>query len=361
MISLTVFLSALFLLAIFFGQRFFASGLWHYVDLIYYPLAAVGVALLFANTTAQRQLLELNQLEEAHKSALAALIEQRPQVRIGLSEELVDASFRLVGTVPEFADACKYPGNVSPRCSVAMKLKPAIVHFLMSARSLPKQSLELRLSSACPAADKMILDLRESDRMSSLIGDELISQYKEAVGKGLSTLSLDPLKDEIEAFQRRAGARLNLVRTALNDQSEAATFVVNVHLHEIEFGTVLMQGLVPCITSARKDVEVLARWTRTRQTEEDQLATLEADRKKIGSASLTFPKLALLHLFIWPYVLVLALSLKFAKGVAAMKKHRLTACPPPENQKMALGPPNQVSPGSQHSESTTDQAVAHEK
>lgn len=350
MILLLVLLATFFALALFFGLRFFHSGFWHYVDLIYYPLAAAGVALLFANTTAQRQLLELSQREEAHKKAFAALIEQRPQVRVSLSKDLVDESLKVVATVTEFAEACQYPGSVDPRCSVAKKLAPSIADFLKTARSSPEQTLELRLSIACPAADKMILEMLERNRMSSLIGNELVSQYKEAVGKGLSTLSIDPLKDEIEAFQKHANSRLDLVRTALHDESEAAKYVMDMHLHEIEFGTLLMQGLFPCITSARKDVEVLANWTRSRQTEENQLAMFEADRKKISGAGSAFPQLARLHLFIWPYLLILALSLKFAKGIAAVKKHR-SARPPsvlsPKGQQTALEPSIQLPPGLQ--------------
>jgi hypothetical protein len=364
MILFTILLTAAFLLALFFGLRFFKSGFWNYVDLIYYPLAAVGVALLFANTTAQRQLLELSQLEETHRKAIAALVEQRPQVQVNLSQELVDASFGVVATVPKFAEACQYPGNIDPRCSVAKKLAPSIADFLKAARSSPEQTLEQRLSIACPAADKMIAELREHDRMSSLIGDELVSQYKEAVGKGLSALSIDPLKDEIDAFKKHADSSLNLVRTALNDKSEAAKYVMETHLHEIEFGKILMQGLFPCIISARKDVEVLANWTRSRRTEEDQLAKLDVDRKKISSAGWAFPRLARLHLFIWPYFLILALSLKFAKGVAAVKKHRSTSRPPlapsPEDQQAALWPSNQL-PLSSPSESPNDHETRPEK
>jgi hypothetical protein len=351
MVWLIVFLVTFFLLALYLGRRFYESKFWHYVDLIYYPLAAVGVALLFANTTVQRQLLELTQLEETHKELLADLVEKRPQVRVDLNQEAVDASFGLVATIPEFAKACRYPGNIDPRCTVAEKLAPLVENFVKIASTSPGKTLELRLAVACPAADKMILALREDERMSAIIGDELVVRYKEAVGKKLQTLSLNFLKEEIDTFQRSADSELKLVRNALNDESPSAKYVMDMYKHEIEFGAILMQGLFPCITSSRQEIDTLANWTKSHQTEKDQLASFDAERKKMSTAGPQFPQLARLHLFIWPYVLVLALSLKFAKGVAAVKKlgpvRRSLPNPLQEGQQAAAVSPTEMPPALQ--------------
>lgn len=316
-----VYLVALFFLAFLLGRKFCKADAWDYVDTIYYPLAAIGVALLFVNSSAQRQLLELTQLEETHKNALEALIQQRPDVRVAVSEDFVRASFGIVETIPQFANACRYPGNIDPRCTVAEKIKMPVDEFLAATHSASDQPIEIRLSTACRAADALILSLQNKERMSSLISDELIFQYKEAVAKGLPYFSLEPLKGEIDTFEKRAGTALNMVRAVLRDNSEASKFVTNMYLHEIEFGKLLLQGLQPCITSERGKLEALTNWTRKRQTQDQQVADVKANFKRVNSAGPAFPALAFIQLSIWPYILIIALALKFSKGIASVTKN----------------------------------------
>lgn len=157
-------------LALFLGRRYKQSRIWQWIDIIYYPLAAIGVGLLFANTTAQRVLLELSQREDAQRRSLAALVEQQPHIELGISKALVDASFGLVATIPEYAEVCQFSVSLDPRCSVAKKMEPAISDFLKVTRSSLGETLEANLANTCPAADKMILDLSGSSRMSELAG-----------------------------------------------------------------------------------------------------------------------------------------------------------------------------------------------
>jgi hypothetical protein len=313
--------------ALAFGLRYFKWGGWHYVDLFYYPLAAVGVVLLFAATSEQRKLLEITQLAEEQRTAVAALLSHRPNVHLNVSKELVEAGFTLVATIPTFADVCRSPTGLNARCSVAEKLREPILEFLKIARSSADQAVEVQLSLACPAADQMMLDFRTKNQLSSLIGDELIGQYKEAVAKDFPILSLDPLGQEINAFERKALARLNGIRSVLSDNSQASAWVDGMYRSEIEFGRVLLQGLHPCITSERKGIEALVNWTTTRQTEEARLAAAEADRAKLSTAGPQFRSLARIQMFIWPYVLILALAMKFGKGIASLKKDHVTQRP----------------------------------
>src|SRR5262245_4503959 len=98
---LFVFSMLCFGLALLFGLLGFKWRAWQYVDLLYYPLAAIGVTLLFATASEQRKLLELTQLEQTYRNRLEALVSQRPDVRFNASRGLVEAGFKLLATIPE--------------------------------------------------------------------------------------------------------------------------------------------------------------------------------------------------------------------------------------------------------------------
>ena len=321
---LSIFLLSVFVAALTVGALGYRSSAWHFVDLVYYPLAAIGVALLFANTTTQRQSLELAQAEQASKTALATHLRAVPNVSVTISPELVDASIKLVATIPEFAKACRYPGNTAPRCLVAEKLAPALNEFLAVAGRQGERALAERLANTCQASDSMILRLKSAGHMSSLVADELVTQYQSAIAKQLPQFSFDPLLVESQAFESRASASLRRVSSALGDQIPGIGPVLAAYGHEIEFGKIMLQGLLPCITVPRNGLEAINAWTRKKLTQEAEVAALRADSERLAAAGPTFPSLTRLHLYIWPYILIAALALKFAKGVAAVRKHRKT-------------------------------------
>ena len=318
---LSAFLVIAFAVAFWTGFRAYRSSAWHLVDLAYYPLAEIGVALLFANTTAQRKAIELAQAEEASKAALTLHMRTVPNVSVSITSELVDASTNLIATIPEFANACRYPGNANPRCLVAERLAPAISDFLLVANARRDADLPIRLASACIASDRMVLQIQSAGLMSSLVADEFLTQYRGAIKRELPQFTVDALMQEIHDFESRASMSVNRVSNALADKVPGIGPVLAAYGHEIEFGKLLLQGLLPCITVPRAGLEQLNAWTRKKRSQEESVESIKADREHLINAGPAFPTLSRLHLFIWPYVLIVALALKFAKGVATVRKH----------------------------------------
>ena len=252
-----------------------------------------------------------------------------------------------MGTIESFAKVCRYPGNVDSRCSAAEALYEPAKKFLEAAKSVGSQSVEDRLARACPEADQLILGTGDGKGMSSLVGQELVAQYKKSREKRLSFAAYDELERDAVSFEKFAQSRIVTVQTILKNDPQASKYVEGIYLHEIEFGKLLLFGLMPCIVSDRKEIETLTNWKRTRQTEEELLATLDADRKKISTTDALFPWLAQIQYFVWPYLIGIALSLKFGKGVATWKKHRSSARP--------MMMPNLPNPGAHDSRSEKEQ------
>ena len=62
---MTTFVAAalsVFIAAFIVGWWRYRAFFWNYVDLIYYPLAAIGVLLLFSSNDVQRELLEVTRV-----------------------------------------------------------------------------------------------------------------------------------------------------------------------------------------------------------------------------------------------------------------------------------------------------------
>jgi len=320
MTPVVVFFVATFAVAGAVGLVLYRSSVWHYIDIVYYPLAAVGVALLFANNSTQRREFELDQQANKRRVALQAILSAKPAVGEMTSEDLLNASFGLVATISEIAAVCKKVPMVDPQCMVAEKLQPSIDVFLDAARD-DYLSPELKLSAACTAAEHLLDDIRSNERMSSLTGEELIAQYKAAVGQNYNLLAYESVNAEAESFEHRALAKVEWLRNAVAaDDSASMKLVLDMRTSEVAFGKTILHGLFPCIVAPRKDLELLAKWTLSRHTEEQALNQLERDRQQVKQSSATDPATRWLYLNLWPFVLIGALSLKFAKGVAAVRK-----------------------------------------
>jgi hypothetical protein len=317
------------------GLVFHRSSFWHLVDLIYYPLSAIGVALLFANNATQRQLYELGQLSEKHKAELHTIVSAKPSTQTLVSGGVADSSFRLISTISELGDVCKKVPTVDPQCMVAENLEPSVTAF-MQITLRPYTSPELKLASECLAAEHLLDDIRAKDQISSLIGDELIAQYKHAVAKNYDPLAYEAVVKESQAFEQRGLGQIEWLRNVLQDKdSESMRLVLAMRRSEVDFGKTILQGLFPCIVAPKKDLDLLAKWTTSRQTEEEEIKRIERDRQRIKESSAGDPLLLWAQLNLWPFVIVSALFLKFAKASSALRKSVPTAVEPrmPEPEK----------------------------
>src|SRR4051812_8542121 len=100
------FTALLLSIAAVIGFRHHKSRLWIWVDVIYYPLAATGVALLFVSNTTARELLAVDERLATNASALRALMANKPEVKVGPTSELVNVSFGLITGISDLAAAC---------------------------------------------------------------------------------------------------------------------------------------------------------------------------------------------------------------------------------------------------------------
>lgn len=315
------------------GFLCYRSSIWNFVDVIYYPLAAVGVLLLFASNSTQRELFELDQLLDKHKTQIQEIDSKIPDLETMRNGELIEASFHLVAAISDFNTGCSKTSRFDPRCIVAGRVDNSISAFI-NATKVKYSSPELRLLGACSAADRLLEDMLAKGELSSLIGDELIAQYRTVLGKNYQPLDYLSVISEAEAFKQRAigryarmrafdqaslggGARLH--NAVLANNYESKKLILNMHKSEIDFGKTLLQRLYPCFVFPKKNYETFAQWTNTRLNVQRDITQIARDRIRLQESSEVDPFLLWVNLNLWPMILVVALALKFAKGTAVMR------------------------------------------
>lgn len=322
MSPITIFAASVFGVGLALGYSRYPSRAWNWVDIVYYPLAAIGVALLFLSGATQRSLLQVEERIEQNSNAMKLLQANRPSVQGIPPKELVDTSFGLVAGIVELADVCAKVPRMDPTCSVAEKMRSAAAEFSKVAASA-YDTQELRLATACAAGDTLVAKLRTAESMSSLVGDELAAQIAEARSRDRYYLDYSATARDAESFERRARERVAAVRSMIADKSEAMTYVFSVNEAEIKAASTVIHALYPCVVVPRAKIEPLANWTVQRQSQETERARLEELKRQVQSTPAMSRSLQWMQLNLWPFVLVAGLALKFAKGVATVRKNEV--------------------------------------
>jgi hypothetical protein len=343
------------------GVLLHRSPIWHLVDVVYYPLAAIGVALLFISNAAQRNLLLIDEQLERNRALLQAITASKPTIDGSLpTRELVDSSFGLIAGIGELADVCRTVPGRNPTCAVATKMGESVRAFLRVANA-KYESPEIRIATACRAGDSLIEELRTTDHMSPVVGDELSWQLKDARTRDHYYLDFGVTEREAAAFEIRARARVDSLRKVISDTSDAMEFVFSTYDEEIRVSKTVIHALYPCLSIPEASLEKLAQWSGSRQSQEAALAQLEAERKRVQATPSTSRTVQWMQLNLWPLILIAALALKFSKGIAALRTHRLASLqygqPPQSAEKDGITPPAPMAE-SGHPGSEPDQAAS---
>src|SRR5215813_4658199 len=93
-----------FIAAFALGWWRYRSFFWNYVDLIYYPLAAIGIALLFVSNDVQRELFDVTQLAEQQSVTLAELKTRKPDVKVLNTESLLASNVDHIALIAKWVE-----------------------------------------------------------------------------------------------------------------------------------------------------------------------------------------------------------------------------------------------------------------
>ena len=137
-----------FAIALIAGRWSPKARIWDHADIVYYPLSALGIILLFLNNTNQRKALQLAQEGEQLRAELQSLASSKPDVRLNSSIDVLNSSIGIIKSISTLAQACGGISARSPSCIAPIAVAPSIDVFLAKTEATYKTP-EVRLSSIC--------------------------------------------------------------------------------------------------------------------------------------------------------------------------------------------------------------------
>lgn len=312
------------LLALAVGLAVPRAWIWRWADPIYYPLAILGVVLLFIASERNRivedlraqQVLVLRDLNDFEKSRPSATSQD-------IGSGFFKPSYDLLMGRAELGRACRFSAKVE--CFEAQEHEELITSVFKGFKA--PESLADDVAGSAIIQDYcrrgfQLIDALETRTSSATIFGRLKSSFAELGKKNLSPRDFDVTRKSEEALRaelRAVGASVlphvpDDGRDAVREAWEAnASFAGNLH-----------SALSMCLRIPHKAIEQLDALKRWDAEQAKRLAAGKELEQRIQKAQGEAPSrmrivLAFILSWLWPFVLVIALSLKFAKGVASLR------------------------------------------
>lgn len=319
--SLVAFAILIFASAGAAGYILWTSRAWKLIDVVYYPLGAVGVVLLFLHQASERQILELLEQQENRQALLESLEESRPDSGdLSSAESLIAASGKLLRTIPELGRACNRAGSVNVKCTVASNFGSIVDKYDDVFFSSDE---DIKLASVCRAAEDMFAEIRQSSRVSSFVSESLVEAYQQGIERGFGEYEFDATRSLIDSFKSAAEDYSTTVVSYIEDNDELKAFVSNRHEAEIEFAGILLESFDVCwrAPEALRTGE-FEKWRRDFLSIQTELNNNKEEIESLRDLQIRRSPSTLFSYLVWPYVIVFALALKFGKGVSQLRQRR---------------------------------------
>lgn len=310
------------LLALVWGFYWHQSRVWKWIDVIYYPVAILGICLLFISRQSDRELIDIRtqqiQLEQQRQNHLAS--KPTPPRDVPALDDFKQR-YEMIQTEAQLGQACQLSGEVS--------CVPPVAHERLIRRDFagfpPATSAGDPLSAAAyiDGFCRRALTLIDSLTSSNEVGADIFRELKTSLAAQPAEPDFRSSLSSQNAFEADLRGRLDGVLPALSEDVRStyrAIWEVNSR-----FAMTLHWAASACLRIPAGQTEwlqTMQRWNAKTPTIESARADLEDRVKKIKDKPLG--GVDLLYSFVivslWPFVIVLALALKFAKGVAGVAK-----------------------------------------
>jgi hypothetical protein len=321
-IGLTILTFAGFFLALFSGLRWPKLQLWSWIDAIYYPLAIAGVLLFFFEGSDRRKVLELEDQMLLLKQELAEIEARKPDAEMSLSSpKLVRPGAQWLGVIVDTARSCEEAHLITPKCFVARDLEP---HLKPAQRVLATYSGTDDLFGVCVAANELFQGIRDGAGLSSFLTRPIDDHYREGLQKNFNSFDFEAVFAYIEELRpeltKRAGEMIELLSVSEDEK----VFMHLIYEAHIDYGIFIMKAMEPCLR-APKDIRngQYADWNANLRSKVSEEEALEEELRQTRQFDAELNSVEKFRFTFWPFFLVVALVLKFGKGVAHLRKGKL--------------------------------------
>jgi hypothetical protein len=292
---------------------------WHYVDLIYYPLGIVGVLLFFWAAERDRALVAARQELVETERSWRERPNERPSIEVDDQlSRLLRENHEQLSERERLGDSCRYAHGQS--CIAYTRHADAI------AATFGK--IEFEWDSPDPE-DRLRAQHRFCSRIPQLIGEVeaggLDGQAYSTLRKHLANRrARNPFIPHHDDLARDIAGRHGywLEATPLADRP----LIRERYDVEGRFALLLYDAAANCARRPAGDQAMLRNLEEWRAEQSRRAAIEKEGRGKIesltGQAADDGDRVRLAQLWQWPFLLILALALKFGKAVAGVESRR---------------------------------------
>lgn len=321
--SIVIYALILFLLMGLLGFLFRRYSVWKYLDLFYYPLGAIGVILIFFMQSDARAILEFSERQQTVIQQLKDVIDNKPSVGdLHISDEFLRISGRMLNTIVRLGNECSGLGPTDQECHVAKQIGPIVEPYVKDFQVYNnEENYEEIMYSICSNARNLFSDIQKETDYSELILKEAMNHYIEGLKKGFQWADIESIYKYIKSFRVRAERRYSSIIPHIEEKYRK--FVKEKYDAEIDIATTIMHSFSICmempeaITNGEMKI-----WKEKVSLIKDRKLDIENKVLTIMTRNIKNTPASYFNYLYWPYIIILALALKFAKGVAGLNCYK---------------------------------------
>lgn len=311
----------LFLAAGIVAYVFASWPIWKHVDLVYYPMGAVSVILFFQLTHLERDLLDLQHAYAEHKLYIDTISAERPRTDLYFqSESLLRESFALLQVTFDLGEACEGTFSTETNCVVASRLAGPLSTIDGNFDKIMKEtdSFEEKLEAVCELFPSMMRALEEEGVLHAEIISSMRAHYDEGLSRDFSPVDFYEVHAYISGFSEKTDVETDRLYPLLGQEY---TLWRDISYEQSEIAETLLEAFENCLRAPRVIRDgTLARWRAAYLEHAGDLDDVQAKIDVIKNAPPDTGPLVIFNLNYWPFLLLAALALKFAKGVSGLRR-----------------------------------------
>lgn len=295
------------------------SKFWDWVDTAYYPLAVLGVLLLYFENAPLRTIASIEDNQADSVSELRVIEELRPRTDMQISEpSLIRNGGEWLKLISKMDTSCDGAARTLPACYVVEDLAPI---------TIPAERLLLGyegpddVGKICDAAGSIFARLQNSRSLTTFLMRPLAEYFFQGVEKGFHSNEFESVQTYINNLQHSLEKEVQkmLSDLSLNEDDEAR--MAPIYAAEIRYGLIVMRAFEVCMR-APEEVRSgkYSAWLDRSQNKQSEIELQEEELRRLRQSAHAIGPATELRISYWPFIIVLALALKFAKGVAHIRK-----------------------------------------
>lgn len=319
--SIAIFALCLLLLGLGAGLCFPSVRFWEWIDVIYYPLAICGVILLFLESENVRSLATL----EGEKTDLSVLLKDventRPEGNAQLSgRDLVRGAGGFLTNISKLNRSCQRSPSTLPVCFVVEDLAPIIApgEQILLSYDGPED-----LGDVCKIAGEIFTEMAESRELSGFLMSPIADHYFSGLKQGFDPLSFELVQNYVAGLRPELDNMAVEMIAAINMDEEDQARMKPLYEQQIQWGMSVIRAFSVCLRAPENIRSgAYGTWVSKMGEARANIEFKEAELLQMRINANNLNQAAVFRVSYWPFLIILALSLKFAKGVAALRKKR---------------------------------------